>query len=157
MPVIRDVEDLMNEVRDIMVANLETEFNAINAEKGDSKLIDFNSDAYFLYKLQSVESVSTFEVSFYQFITEQTLILNNQQNAINVGIGINVIVPDKSECKTNITALRYQRAVMQVFEKHIAPIKSSISDLSSIAIIESEDGTGGLYTIAQTIFDIAIC
>ncbi len=156
---IFDIEDIMDDVKALMVANLQAKFTEINTEKGDSLLIDFTSDAYKLYRLPTVEGLGFYPVEFFQYLESGFNIVQElqEQVALSVPITIDVIVCDKFDCNSDRVALRYQRAIREVFSLNIAREKYTEVKFTKAEVISGTSQEGKLYTIASVTFEITVC
>lgn len=155
---VRDVENLMDQVKDAMIANLPAKLIEINTEKGDSLLEPFVPASYFVNKPPNVQAMPHYNVSFVQYIKSMEPKANNSQNAITVNIAVNANIATTGQCNDDIIGWRYQRALLEVYESNIAnDLRNTTSDLVSTDIFELDGNKGLIYIIPQIVFDVVIC
>lgn len=110
-----DVENFVQDVRTLYLAELNNEINAINTEKGDSLLNTIETEAWYFMNVPTyknnkefivwgIQDINTSEVSEINFVK-------------NITIGIEAVIPETEEKDyTNLInkLLRYGRALEQV-------------------------------------------
>ena len=124
-----DLENLMRDVKAIMVDNLNTKINAINSEKSDSTtLLTVDNNAYFLQELDS----ATINYNPFVFYTCEEIDgsgfgPNTPQEFL---INCILILADQSAYSDIPTRMfRYLRAFKEIFEENFS-IKSNSNFIS---------------------------
>ncbi len=124
-----DLENLMSDVKAIMVDNLNTKINAINSEKSDSTtLLTVDNNAYFLQELDS----ATINYNPFVFYTCEEIDgsgfgPNTPQEFL---INCILILADQSAYSDIPTRMfRYLRAFKEIFEENFS-IKSNSNFIS---------------------------
>tara|TARA_Y100001951_G_C11292089_1_gene272886 strand:- start:1577 stop:2050 length:474 start_codon:yes stop_codon:yes gene_type:complete len=124
-----DLENLMSDVKSVMVDNLNTKIGAINTEKSDgTTLLTVDSSAYFLQDLNSAT------------INHNPFIFYNCEEIEGTGFGPNtpqeflincilVLADQSAYSDISVRMFRYLRALKEIFEENFS-IKTNSNFIS---------------------------
>jgi len=147
--VKRDIETVMNEIADIMKANLQAKITEINTEKGDTLLSNFVAEAYFLWDSSSIPK---YEVAFLQYMDSVATVQAEKQGAlaINYRISIAVMFRDAKDAFFALRDTRYARVVREIIQEKIAPVFSNLEIMKvDPRLWESPNGVRCYVTITD--------
>jgi len=155
-----DIENTMDLVKTIISDNIQSKIDAINTEKGDAFLIDFESSAYHLYSLPSVESTGIYSINFFQFMPGPLNVITDtkQLTAFNIPITILIDIRTTTENanRDERIALRYQREIKEIIEEKLI---SNFSEYKIIAMdmVSAEEAMGRQSVISTISFELTLC
>lgn len=153
MSTKRDIEVVMQEIRDTMVSKLPDAITAMNTEKGDTLLPTFDTESYFLYRLGSVDLMPNYLVSFLQHFESTDVVSITSSTAINYRVAINVVIRITNDGLSDIRLTRYMRILRDIIDKHVTPCYSG-SRIENVDYIQGDDSQKNLYLIGQFIIGV---
>ncbi len=116
---IYDIEDYIKDLRDLYIAQLNTEIGIVNTAKGDFTIATINASAWYLTRLPKI-------FSYEQFIVwglDETPLTDRQENSgmQTIRTFFEVVLADAGEKESESVVfklLRYTRALQQVLNKN---------------------------------------
>ncbi len=158
MSAIKDLEYIMDDIETTLKANLQSFISTYNTNKGDSLLPNFDSDAYYPYRLPGQGILPPYPVFFTQYPSGPPEAQSQNQSvglvyrvAIDACVKASALVSKEDEKKV----LRYQQVLIRAIDQKITPNYPS-SKIESCDQIFGTDVSGNMLGIAQVIVSIPI-
>lgn len=126
-----DAEDLVADIKALLVSKLNTEIDAVEAEKVAagrvaSGIEDVDSSAYFLYEWTADSLNKTPACGI--FVSDQQLVSDGPESKQTFIIDVGVVLSGTDNDSLAVhKLLRYGRALRQVFEKNWGKMNSALS------------------------------
>lgn len=115
--VRHDFEEILGNVKQIIVDNFNTKLLAISADKGDGIVLPpINDNAYFLQSLD--EAVANFDPFIAYGISNIETVSLGHQSAEKIFIEVVIVLADNGINDINRIMFRYSRALKEIFEEN---------------------------------------
>lgn len=117
MALRHDFEQILDEVKAIMIANFNTKLTQITTDKGDSIVLPpVDTDAYFLQSLD--EEAVNFDPFVAYGIEDIESNSNGHLTSEKIFITVAVVLVDNGRNDINRIMFRYSRALKEIFEEN---------------------------------------
>ena len=152
-----DLETFMGELETLMKENLNDYMYAIDKEKSDYLLGEFNCEAYHTW---SLTDVPPYPVSFFQFVGGDPKlegVSGGYGNALTYPIRLTCFIADTGEGNLGKIKARMNRVLLEIAQEKIVKtfqrLNPEVVGIDS-TLLETAEGT--VYDIASILFNVTI-
>ena len=144
--IVNDVEELLFEIRNQLIAGMDAVIDSINAEKGDTLLEHVDANEFHFFFRSNPTQKKIFNI----YNGNVSIASNRQEIAKTVEVFVECAIIDNLKDDTFLKSLRYMRAMTEVLTSNAFDIENSSSivfeQLEPFQILENDTFEGRIMS-----------
>jgi len=156
--MIRDIEDAVNDIIDILKEKVPIYASYLDIEKGDTLLAGYpiNGEAYYKWYLEDYPEYSAsliLSVGGDPYVNSSPMF----ETAITYDVYLSVLISDSGKRDAHIAKTRYNRVIRDVLLKEVFPVITEASfQYADVVDGVDEAPNGKVYEVSMTKFRITL-
>ncbi len=154
---IRDIETIMDDIKQVITGSIQSVITSINTEKGDTLIPTFDPDSYLMHDISHYSILPPYSVFHLQTIHNATDIKPNEEtNGLEYRIELASFISQQLNADNDYRiGLRYQRVLYELYSQYIAPHTRG-TELLGNTITSLADDRNKAYTFSSLTFKVSV-